>query len=92
MATPGPGQYLVNNTVNDCNALLLQLRNVKQLVMNITERMEAMGVAALAGYEWPEGYTQQDFVDLYQALNALPGSIVENPVRDALFDLVGHIQ
>ena len=90
MATPG--QYLVNNTVTDCNALLLQLEQARRLMTRITERMEALGTAALAGYAWPEGYAQQDFVDLYQALDALPGSVVSDAVRDALFDLVSHVQ
>lgn len=90
MATPG--QYLVNNTVNDCNSLLAQLEQVRRLVTRVTERMEAIGAGALADYTWPEGYTQQDFMDLYQALNALPGSVVANAVRDALFNLVSHVQ
>lgn len=90
MATPG--QYLVNNTVTDCNTLLAQLEQARRLTTRITERMAAIGAGALEGYSWPEGYTQQDFVALYQALNALPGSIVADNVRNALFNLVSHIQ
>ena len=90
MATPG--QYLIINTVTDCNALLMQLEQARRLVTRVTERMEALGTSALADYNWPEGYTQQDFVNLYQALDALPGSVVADAVRDALYDLVSYIQ
>jgi hypothetical protein len=62
------------------------------LVTRIAERMEALGIPALAGYEWPEGYTQADFVALYTALNSLPGSVVADTVRNALFKLVSFIQ
>ena len=90
MATPG--QYLVNNTVTDCNSLLAQLRSLKQVMTNIVERMEAIGASALSGYQWPEGYVNQDFLDLYNALKALPGSVVEDDVRDSIYKLVSHIQ
>lgn len=90
MATQGT--YLVNNTVIDCNALLSQLEQARRLVTRVTERMEALGTAALAGYAWPEDYAQQDFVALYQALDALPGSVVEDDVRDKLFKLVSCVQ
>jgi hypothetical protein len=90
MATQGA--YLVNNTVNDCNALLAQLLAAQTTITRITERMEAIGQGALENYAWPEGYTEQDFINLYQALDALPGSVVANAVRDALYNLVGYIQ
>jgi hypothetical protein len=54
--------------------------------------MEALGVAALAGFEWPEGYTQADFVALYTALDLLPGLVVEDAVRNAVIKLVSSIQ
>ena len=79
MATQG--QYLVNGTVNDCNALLVQLQAARTTITRIIERMEALGVSALAGHAWPEGYTQADFVALYQALNALPGCVVPSISR-----------
>lgn len=90
MATQGT--YLVNGTVNDCNALLQQLEGARRLVTRITERMEALGTAALEGYGWPGGYTQADFVALYNALDALPGSVVSDDVRDAIFELVSNVQ
>ena len=90
MATQGT--YLVNNTVNDCNSLLAQLRNVKQTALNIAERMEAIGAPALTDYVWPEGYTSQDFLNLYNALKALPGSVIEDDTRDAIYKPVSHIQ
>lgn len=90
MATQG--DYLVNNTVNDCNSLLAQLQAARTTITRIAERMEALGTAALSGYEWPSGYTQTDFVALYNALGALPGSVVSDDVRDKLFKLVSSIQ
>ena len=90
MATPG--DYLVNNSVNDANALLAQLEQVKRLVTRIAQRMDALGIAALAGHVWPDGYTQADFVALYQALDALPGLVVDDDMRDKLFKLVSSIQ
>jgi len=85
------GNYLVNRTTTDCGALLVRLEEAKTLAARIAQRMEALGIAALVGFEWPEGYTQADFVALYQALDALPGLIVEDAMRDALFNLVGSV-
>ena len=85
------GQYLVNRTSEDCAALLRQLEQAKTTAMRVVQRMEALGLPALEGYVWPDGYTQSDFVALYQALDALPGSIVEDTVRDALFKLVSSV-
>lgn len=90
MATQG--QYLVNNTANDTISLLQQIQAVRTTVTRITERMAAIGEAALDSYQWPEGYTEADFTALYQALNALPGSIVADEVRNRLFKLVSYIQ
>jgi len=90
MATPG--DYLVNNSVNDANALLAQLEQAKRLVTRIAQRMDALGIAALVGHVWPDGYTQADFVALYQALDALPGLVVDDDMRDKLFKLVSSIQ
>ena len=90
MATQG--DYLVLRSVEDANALLSQLEQARRLVTRITERMEALGVAALVGHVWPTGYTQADFVALYQALNVLPGLIVDPTVRDKLFKIVSCIQ
>lgn len=90
MATPGT--YLVLRSVEDANALLVQLEQSKRLITRITQRMEALGVAALVGHVWPDGYTQADFVALYQALDALPGLVVADDVRDRLFKIVSSIQ
>lgn len=86
------GQYLVNGTVNDCNALLQQLLAARTTVVRITERMKSLGETALAGHTWPEGYTQADFMALYQALSALPTSIVPDEARNALFKLASSVQ
>lgn len=90
MATQG--DYLVNRSVEDVTALLLQLEQVQRLRTRITERMAALGVAVLVGHVWPDGYTQADFVDLYNALDALPGLVVADDVRDRLFKIVSCIQ
>lgn len=90
MATQGT--YLVNNTANDVISLLQQIQVVRTTVTRITERMAAIGEAALDSYTWPEGYTEADFLALYNALDNLPGSIVSNDVRNKLFKLVSCIQ
>lgn len=90
MATQG--HYLVLRTVDDVGAALAQLQAAQTTITRIIQRMAALGLPALQGYEWPEGYTQADFVALYQALVALPGSIVTDAVRDAMFKLVSCIQ
>ena len=90
MATQG--HYLVTRSTEDASALLVELERTRTIARRITERMEAIGSQALAGYEWPEGYTGSDFLELYQALNTLPGSVVDDDTRDALFKLVSFIQ
>lgn len=90
MATQG--HYLVFRTVEDATSLLSDLERTRTVVTRIVERMEGLGVAALDGHEWPAGYTQADFMALYNALNGLPGSVVADEVRDALFKLVSYIQ
>ena len=90
MATQG--EYLVNNTVDDSVQLLNQLEQAKRLSNRIAQRMESLGLQALVGYVWPEGYTQADFLALYQLLDALPGLVVEDEVRDGLYKLVSSIQ
>ena len=90
MATQG--EYLVNNTTTDASQLLYQLEEVKKTAGRIVQRMESLGVAALIGYAWPAGYTQADFIALYQSLEALPGLVVEDAVRDELYQLVSTIQ
>ena len=86
------GSYLVLRSVDDANALLVQLEQSARLARRLVERMEALGLDVLQGYEWPDGYSQADFVALYQALDALPGLVVADAVRDALFDLVSSVQ
>ena len=90
MATQG--EFLVRRTVADCTALLSQLEAAKPTAQRISQRMVSLGIPALAGYAWPEGYTQSDFVALYTALSALPGSMVADATRDAIFKLVSSIQ
>lgn len=90
MATPG--DYLVTKTATDCNTLLARLEEAKTLALRISQRMESMGTGPLAGYSWPNDYTQAKFVALYQALDALPGLVVENSTRDKIIELVAAIQ
>jgi hypothetical protein len=90
MATPG--DYLVNKTSDDCNALLARLEDAKTLANRIVQRMEALGIGALVGYVWPNDYTQAKFVDLYQALDALPGSVISDDNRNKIVELVAAIQ
>jgi hypothetical protein len=90
MATPG--EFLVNKSSDDCNELLSHLERAKTIANRVVERMDALGTAALVGYSWPNGYTQTKFVALYQALNGLPGSIVEDDTRDKIIEFVAAIQ
>ena len=85
------GSYLVNRTSDDAAALLSQLQQCKTTATRIVQRMEAMGTPALVDYVWPEGYDQTSFVSLYNALGSLPGSVVTDSVRDALFKLVSSV-
>lgn len=90
MATQG--HYLVTRSVDDAHTLLADLERARTVATRIVQRMEAIGAGALDDYEWPEGYTKNDFIALYQELDALPGSMVADAVRDALFKLVSFIQ
>lgn len=90
MATPG--HLLVLNTRENALQLLQQLEQAKTTASRIVQRMEALGVGALAGYAWPNEYTPADFVALYNALDALPGSVVADGVRDKLYKLVAAVQ
>ena len=90
MATQG--DYLINNTVDDVNSMLQLLEQVSLMVTRISERMEALGVSALTGYEWHNGYTQSDFVGLYQALDGLPELSVSDDVRNDPYKLVSIFQ
>ena len=85
------GKYLVNRTSEDCATLLRQLEQARTTATRIVQRMEALGVPVLKGYVWPDGYSQDDFVALYRALDALPGGVVDNMTRDALFKLVSTV-
>lgn len=87
-----PGDFLVQRTVVDCTTLLSQLEAAKTTAQRISQRMVSLGTPALVGYVWAEGYTQNDFVALYTALAALPGSVVADATRDALQKLVSSIQ
>jgi len=85
------GSYLVNRTSENAAQLLSQLEAAKTTATRIVQRMEAMGLPALVGHEWPEGYSQAEFVALYTALAGLPGSVVADEVRDGLFDIVSSV-
>lgn len=89
--------YLIRNTVNDATQLCAALEQAGTLAHRITERMLAMtngglNVTFLMEWEWPVGYTLNDFVALYTALAALPGSVVSNATRDALYKLISTFQ
>lgn len=90
MATPG--DFLVTRTVNDATTLLAALEQIKAQANRIAQRMVAIGAGALNDYQWPNGYMKADFVALYNALNSLPGLVVADSVRDALYKLVSSIQ
>lgn len=49
-------------------------------------------VAFLLTYEWPDGYTIQDFVALYTALAELPASVVGDNTRNAIHKVLAHFQ
>ena len=86
-------EYLVNSTVNDANALLTQLEAAKTTARRIVERMLGVGYVVLMSYEWPEGYTlNEDFLALYTAIESLPGSVVPDETRNALYKLVATFQ
>lgn len=90
MATQG--EYLVNNTVTECTALIEQLLAVHLNITRITERMVSVGTAALDTYTWPAGYTKVEFIALYTFLAALPPLIVDDATRDAIYELLSYIQ
>jgi len=86
-------EYLVNQTVNDCNALLAQLQQAKTTAQRVVERMLAIGYVPLIDYPWPDGYTlNDDFVPLYNELAALPGTVVPDETRDAIYKLISTFQ
>ena len=82
------GTYLVNQTVGDVNRIKESLALVHDLIDRVGERFGALGVAALAGFEWPAGYTQADFEALCAVLAALPDSVVTTSSRNAIFKLI----
>ena len=90
MATPG--DYLVYRTVDDVNHIKESLALIHDLIDRIGQRYEALGVGALAGFVWPEGYTQADFEALEAVLAALPDSVVTTSSRNAIFKLIAAIQ
>jgi hypothetical protein len=53
---------------------------------------EGNPVAFLLTYEWPEGYTIEDFVALYNAFDALPGSVVSDDTRDSIYKILAYFQ
>jgi len=91
----GKADYLIINTVNDATQLRAQLEQAKQTARRITERTLALAdegnpVAFLLTYDWPEGYTIEDFVELYTALTDLPGSVVEDATRNAIYKILAY--
>ena len=90
MATPG--EYLVNHTVEDVTQIKDSLALIHDLIDRVGQRFEALGVGALVGFPWPEGYTQADFEALCAVLAALPDSVVTTSSRNAIFKLIAAIQ
>lgn len=89
--------YLINNTVNDCAQLRAALEQTKTLAQRITERMLALSdvgnpVAFRLTYDWPDGYTLEDFAGLYDALTLLPGSVVADETRNAIMKMLAYFQ
>ena len=89
--------YLINSTVNDCAQLRAALEQAKTLAVRVVQRMEALAdegnpVAFLLVYDWPDGYTIEDFVALYNAFTALPGSVVSDETRDSIYKILAHFQ
>lgn len=87
-----PGNYLVYQTVADVNRIKEDLAVIHDLIDRVTERFGVLGVEALVGFVWPEGYTQADFEALCAVLAALPDSVVTTSSRNAIFKLVANIQ
>ena len=90
MATKG--QYLVNNTVEDCASLIGQLEQTKRTLWRVVNRMEAIGAAALDDVVFENNYSKTKFIALYNALDALPDFVIADSVRDAIFDLLSSVQ
>ena len=83
------GTYLVYQTVNDVSRIKEALALIHDLIDRTSERFGALGTGALAGFEWPTGYTQADFEALCAVLAALPDSVVTTSSRNAIFKLIG---
>lgn len=83
------GAYLIYRTVEDVNRIKDSLSLIHDLIDRIGERFGALGVAALADFVWPEGYTQSDFEALCAVLAALPDSVVTTSSRNAIYKLIG---
>ena len=87
-------RHLLTYTVNDCVTLRAQLEQAKNTAARITERMLALAdagnpVAYLIAYDgWPQGYTLEDFVALYDKLSALPGSLVDDATRASIYKMI----
>jgi hypothetical protein len=90
MATKG--QYLVNNTVEDCASLIQRLENARSLLWRVVNRMEAIGAPALDDVVFENDYTKTKFIALYTALNALPDFVIDDDTRDKVFDLLSSVQ
>ena len=82
------GTYLIYRTVEDVNKIKDDLSEIHDLIDRIGERFGALGVAALAGFEWPNGYTQAKFESLCAVLAALPDSVVTTSSRNAIYELI----
>ena len=81
------GEYLVRRTVEDVNRIKDLLYQVHDAIDRTTERSDALP-GVLAGYVWPEGYTEANFTSLVAVLKALPDSVVTTSARDAIFKSV----
>lgn len=93
MATPA--EYLVRETVQDAQALIAALAQVRAVMDRMVQRSRALGATAVDTYAtWPAGYTAQDFKGLINALDSvdMPDSIIPDNTRNRIHKLVANIQ
>ncbi len=81
------GEYLIRRTVEDVSRLKDLLSQVHDAIDKVAERSDALP-GVLAGYVWPEGYTEANFTSLVAVLKALPDSVVTTSARDAIFKVI----
>ena len=96
MATPQ--DFALSNLRDNAQAMMQNLEQANKLRRRIVEELSALTGGTMQGlldffngYGFPNAYTATDIKDLYIALNALPGSIVDNGTRDKLFYLLSQV-